>query len=129
MRKESRKWIDHCGRKVKKRKYPKTIKGRLTRIIHVFTPIKWLNQQYLKTISSYNKIETGWRQKIRLKGDLLRFPAEIMSGYTELEFEGQKFMAISHYDEYLKIMYGDYMTPPPEKERVPKHDFKAYYVK
>ena len=128
MRSDVRKWINHCVWKVRKRNYPNTIKGLVLKALHVFLSISWLNKKYLKTITKYNNQETGKRQKIRLNGDLLLFPAEIMSDYTELEFEGQKFMAISHYDAYLKIMYGDYMTPPPKEERVPKHNFKAYYV-
>ena len=128
MRKESRRWIDRCGRKVGKRKYPRTIRGITDRILNSFVSIEWLNKKYVNTITAYNHSDTQRRQKIRLNGDLLIFPSEIMSDYTELEFEGQKFMAISHYDEYLRIMYGDYMTPPPESERVPKHNFKAYYI-
>ena len=128
MRRETRKWINRCCRKVGKKKYPRTFNGVIDYIINSFVSIEWLNDKYLKTISANNSIPTKDLQKIRLNGDLLRFPSDIMSDYTELEFEGYHFMAISHYDEYLKIMYGDYMTPPPESERVPKHSFKAYFI-
>ncbi len=121
-------WKTLCCYKVEAIKHPKSLKGRLGKFVSRFLSIKWLNKQYVNTLSSFNSVETKRRMKIRLKGDPLLFPAEIMSEYTELEFEGQKFMAISHYDEYLRIMYGDYMTPPPESERVPKHSFKAYFV-
>ena len=128
MKKCTRKWIDRCGRKVGKKKYPRSFRGLTDRILNSVVSIDWLNKKYLATISAFNRFNTQRRQKIRFNGDLLLFPAEIMSGYTELEFEGQMFMAISHYDEYLKIMYGDYMTPPPESQRVPKHNFKAFYI-
>ena len=128
MRKDIRKWIDRCCKKTGKRSYPKSIRGLKDRVLNSIVSIDWLNNQYYKTITSYNYKDTARMQKIRLNGDLLLFPSEIMQGYTELDFEGQKFMAISHYDEYLKIMYGDYMTPPPEEECVPKHNFKAYFV-
>ena len=41
--------------------------------------------------------------------------------YDEVEFEGNNFMAISDWDEYLTHMYGDYMTPPPLEERLSTH--------
>ena len=43
----------------------------------------------------------------------------------ELGFEEYKFKAPACYKQYLTDLYGDYMTPPPESERIP-HGFKAY---
>lgn len=54
-------------------------------------------------------------------------PSNYFDRVVDLEFEGDRFMAISKYDEYLKLLYGDYMTPPPESERVPKHEYTAYW--
>lgn len=34
-----------------------------------------------------------------------------------VKFEGRKFLVPSNYDAYLKQIYGDYMTPPPEDQR------------
>lgn len=40
---------------------------------------------------------------------------------VEVDFEGRKFLATGHADAYLSQRYGDYMTPPPEDQRVPYH--------
>lgn len=127
MKKKASKWIIHCLWKSGRKEYPKTIKGRLIRIAHLFIPISWLNKQYVKTVSANNRVSAKRLQKIRLNGDFLLFPFEIISEYVEIEFEGHRFMAVKQYHEYLTLMYGDYMTPPPVEERVPKHDFKAYF--
>lgn len=51
------------------------------------------------------------------------YPRELIySGVTEVEFEGRKFFAMSGYEEYLKIPFGDYRELPPEEKRVPHHD-------
>lgn len=49
------------------------------------------------------------------------FPSRVFEGIKEVEFEGYLFPIVSGYDEYLKIMYGDYMQLPPEDKRV-THD-------
>ena len=64
--------------------------------------------------------------KLNIRYEPFVFPSSIFDSYTELEFEGRKFMAVERYDEYLKLMYGDYMTPPPENQRVAKHTFRAF---
>ncbi len=53
---------------------------------------------------------------------LNEYPKEIFSSVVMLPFEDKKVSAPIGYDEYLKIAFGDYMTLPPEEERVAKHD-------
>ncbi len=45
------------------------------------------------------------------------FPRELFSGFTDMEFEGLKIMAIKGYDEYLRMRYGNYMELPPMEQR------------
>lgn len=45
---------------------------------------------------------------------------------VNVEFNGAIFKAAANIDLYLSHAYGDYMTPPPEKDRVYHHLYKAY---
>lgn len=56
------------------------------------------------------------------------FPVELFNETIDVEFDGVKCKIIKGYDQFLRMYYGDYMQLPPEKDRVPSHDYKAYYV-
>lgn len=58
-------------------------------------------------------------------GPCERMPYSFLES-TELEFEGSTFTAPRDYDAYLTSIYGDYMTPPPERDRLP-HYCEAYW--
>ncbi len=55
------------------------------------------------------------------------FKAEWFDGYEIKSFEGIQVKAPKGWDEFLTCLYGDYMTLPPEKDRV-HHDMIAYYI-
>lgn len=46
---------------------------------------------------------------------------------VKLSFEGKEYEAPSNYEYYLKTRYGDYLTLPPENERI-THGIEAYYI-
>ena len=59
-----------------------------------------------------------WKQKL--------IPKELFDEYVDVEFEGRMYFALSGYDRYLRDLYSDYMKFPPESQRVPKHNYKAF---
>lgn len=59
------------------------------------------------------------------KPDKPGFPVEDFENLIDLDFEGHKFKACPHWDEYLTGLYGDYMQLPPEDQRV-THGMKVW---
>lgn len=51
---------------------------------------------------------------------------EFLEDRILVEFEDAKFFAPRDYDAYLRQLYGDYMTPPPENDRIYHHFYTAY---
>ena len=127
MKKRIAKWVKRCRQKRGIVPYDGVFGGRLKRSIFKVRKIDWFDRHFMKVISAYNGQTTKRMSKLNIRYEPFVFPSAVFDGYTELEFEGRNFMAIKHYDEYLTQMYGDYMTLPPEKDRVVKHCFKAFY--
>lgn len=53
------------------------------------------------------------------------FNASAISDSIDIKFEDRVYKTMIGYQEYLSLSYGDYMTLPPENQRV-HHDFTAY---
>lgn len=51
----------------------------------------------------------GWASEIYSKDSLLNL--------EQTDFEDSSFLLMKEYDAHLKVLYGDYMTPPPVKDR------------
>ena len=52
----------------------------------------------------------------------VKYPKRIYEGVDHVTFEGIELPVAGGYKEYLHLVFGDYMTPPPEEQRVPHHD-------
>lgn len=50
------------------------------------------------------------------------YPKRIYEGVDYVTFEGLRMPCMSGYDEYLTMVFGDYMTPPPKEQQKPHHD-------
>lgn len=46
-------------------------------------------------------------------------PRKCFDEMIETDFEGRKFFVFKQYDEYLTLLFGDYMALPPEEKRKP----------
>ncbi|MGE9986733.1 LicD family protein [Lactobacillus johnsonii] len=55
-----------------------------------------------------------------------KIPVEWFDNLAELEFEGYKFCAISEYEKYLTMQYGDWRKLPPLEDRVNGHSFDLF---
>ncbi len=87
-------------------------------------PFRWKIRLY-DSISQWGN-RTGTGKIARFNGSFkgithARYPASVIDSYTELEFEGRRFLAMQGWDSFLRVMYGDYMTPPEKDRRKTSH--------
>lgn len=80
-----------------------------------------LNQRYIDSEYVDNVVFNIYSKKNT------RFNKSVMQHFKRMQFEDREFCVIRDYDVVLRKMYGDYMKLPPEEQRVPHHNFKAYW--
>lgn len=54
------------------------------------------------------------------------YPIEWMEPYVKLKFEDTELRAPKEWDKALTKLFKKYMELPPEKDRIPHHDYKAF---
>ena len=54
-------------------------------------------------------------------------PTEWTKEFIRKKFEGIDVSVYKHYDEILRVVFGDYMQLPPKEKQVTHHTYNAYY--
>ena len=119
MKQNAKPWLNHTNQCVRAMVYIKYCFGRYYSFIH---DKHFLRSQLRKEMIRYDDIET---KEIYAQGSSSYGKWVINRKWVEetcdMGFEDTFFKAPKYYDEYLKRVYGDYMTLPPEKNRYNKH--------
>lgn len=91
-------------------------------------PFNYIGKRMESFLKRYDKKSTKRKGLLAcLWDDIWVCDAGVFEGYEEAVFEGHCFPIIKGYDTYLTCQYGDYMTLPPEEDRVPRHHFEAFW--
>ncbi len=95
-----------------------SIKNKILFFILRFIPRKITNKWVIKMLDkalNYNKPFSCYKTD-ELKDPVVK--TDWFKETMELPFEDRKYTVPKNYDEILKTMYGDYMTPPKEEDRI-----------
>ena len=105
----------------------KTTLRSLQKIISLSLGLRFWMQRLEKEIKKYNNASTERMTNISLYSIYKKsVPASWFNNLKEIKFEDEIYSCFSNTDEYLINLYGDYMTPPPEEQRVAPHGYTAY---
>lgn len=93
------------------------------RVVSIFLPYHFFSDRWFKLLKEnpLSKAQyTGytWWDHIN---ERLCFPIEYFKGTTNLVFEDSTIPCPINYDAYLTKQFGDYMSLPPENERIDHH--------
>ena len=81
-----------------------------------------------KQMTKYNYDNSDYITELvtGLKGLFYRHPKEFFSEIISVPFENTEIYLPIGFEQYLKRVFGDYLTLPAEKDRIPKH--KPYFI-
>lgn len=102
----------------------KIIMFTLIKFINLFYSKRRLVEKYEKMVKKYNSLESDklYEQTVNFKFGYWVIRKSCIMGSTQLPFEDEYFKCPENYDGYLKEVYGDYMTLPPEEDRKKGHN-------
>jgi lipopolysaccharide cholinephosphotransferase len=87
-----------------------------------------LRREILKAESLFEKYDFETSEYIwPFGGGRLILKKELYGSPIKLKFEDGLFNAPEHYDDVLRLAYGDYMQLPPEDKRHPYHGGEYFY--
>ena len=95
-----------------------------SKLEHLFVSEKGLVKRILEFKQRYPIDESKYCAS--LTGWCTIYESEKMLKITDAPFEDKVFKRFEDFDYHLKIIFGDYMTLPPENERY-NHGSKAYW--
>ena len=58
---------------------------------------------------------------------IMSYDYDLFDELIDVKFENIECLITSHYDQFLTLRYGDYMTPPPIEQQRPAHGGKYYW--
>lgn len=99
----------------------------LARFILKLIGYKFWQKKCVKIQLKYKDIETGYAGVYTGDKEKEQMPKQIFDEIVYVDFEGHKLPIMKDYDFYLKKLYGDYMTPPPEDQRITHPFYKLYW--
>jgi lipopolysaccharide cholinephosphotransferase len=104
---------------------PPHLYGKLLKFVSNFYSVKAIHKGLQKNFTCFGKGEKPYMATFSSYHPL-RCQICKSENYKEMlwwDFEDVKMPVPVGYDEILTTIYGDYMTPPPEENRVIKHHF------
>lgn len=92
-------------------------------LLHYFlklVPINWLEMKMYTLWIQHNESESSYATCYlykMLQNRNIVFPISSLLPVKQIQFENKVFSIMHNYDNYLNIMYGEYMKLPPENKR------------
>ncbi len=103
-----------------KRSFNKNIIKMMLHYLLKLVPKTWLERELYNLWTKYNKTDssyvTCYLYKMLQKRNIF-FPLVSLETVKQVKFEDQEFPIMNNYDNYLSIMYGNYMSLPPMNKR------------
>lgn len=109
-----------------KNKKHRAIRMAISYIIHTLTSPRFSAQKLIKIFRKYN-YDTSKYCAFLIGFDYSILETQKLKGMKKATFEDAQFNIPKEYDYVLTKQYGDYMTPPPENERINTHQIKGYW--
>jgi len=81
----------------------------------------WKHAEREMSKYSWNDCEYATELIGSIKGMLNVYPKKWFDSQVYVDFEGHKVPVMAGYDQYLRMVFGDYMKRPPESEQHAKH--------
>lgn len=101
---------------------------RIVRKCSKIIPQKWIRAEYTGICSKYQRTNTLTCYSYKMNDDhFLYFKSSDLSDVIDVDFAGRKYMLMSGYDNYLRTMFGDYMSLPPVEKRVSHLEGDIYF--
>lgn len=102
-----------------------TLEMLVQKIKVAFVCWKPLEKEYIDLCNKYPLYEFSYCTTADLFATDYQIPVEYFINTSELVVDGKEFPIPKNYEGFLKLIYGNYLTVPPYRNRV--NEFKKFY--